>query len=365
MAVDLVQISGTPRERGRQYGEAARDKIDKAVEWYAHSFAQKAGLPWASVTEQTQGWVPLIEAYHPEILDEVRGIAEGANRTFHEILALNGRGEMHNGNPFAASEEECSSFAVLAEASGDGRVYCGQNWDWQCATAETVMMLRIEQPGKPTIIMQVEAGQVGRQGANSAGIALNANGLGPRFGTGLGVPGPFVRRKALDSWNMHDALDAVFHVRQGFSTNILLTHRDGFAIDIETTPGRHHWMYPDDGVLVHGNHFEAFVPEQINDSYKPFAVDSLYRVQRIRQGLRAVRDTTEPAKVRAVIRDTMSDHFGWPESVCNHPNPNKPDTDRYQTVASSLVDLTSGDYWLTSGNPCENGYDLIPVNLYS
>jgi isopenicillin-N N-acyltransferase-like protein len=364
MAIDLVEVSGAPRERGRQHGEAAREKIEKAVDWYTHSFQQRIGMSWTAIAEQTEAWVPLIEAYHTEILDEVRGIAEGANRTFHEILALNGRGELHSGNPFTAVDEECSSFAVLPEASGDGHVYCGQNWDWQCATAETVMMLRIEQPGKPTIIMQVEAGQVGRQGANSAGIALNANGLGPRFGSGLGVPGPFVRRKALDSWNMNDALEAVFDAPQAFSTNILLTHRDGFAIDLETTPGRHHWMYPDAGILVHGNHFEAFIPEQINGSYKPFSVDSLYRVYRIRQGLQAVRNTTEPGKTRAVIRDAMSDHFGWPDSVCNHPNTGKSPTDQYQTVASNLVDLSSGEYWLASGNPCENDYDLLPVNLY-
>ena len=33
------------------------------------------------------------------------------------------------------------------------------------------------------------------------------------------------------------ALAAVFGVRQSLSSNLLLTHRDGFAIDVETTPG--------------------------------------------------------------------------------------------------------------------------------
>ena len=110
---------------------------------------------------------------------------------------------------------------MLQQANALGRVWAGQNWDLWDAIADTVVVLRIAQPGKPTIICHVEAGQIGRHGANSAGIALNANGLGAGFGTGLGVPGTFVRRKVLESWDMHDALDAIFSVRQSLSSNLL------------------------------------------------------------------------------------------------------------------------------------------------
>ena len=64
-------------------------------------------------------------------------------------------------------------------------------------------MLRVKQEPKPTIVMQVEAGQIGRQGANSAGIGLNGNGLEALFGFKLGVPQPYIRRKILDSTTMH------------------------------------------------------------------------------------------------------------------------------------------------------------------
>jgi isopenicillin-N N-acyltransferase like protein len=33
-------------------------------------------------------------------------------------------------------------------------------------------------------------------------------------------------------------------------------------------------------------------------------------------------------------------------------------------VASSIVDLTTGEYWIAHGNPCENEYELLPWNLY-
>jgi isopenicillin-N N-acyltransferase-like protein len=149
------------------------------------------------------------------------------------------------------------------------------------------------------------------------------------------------------------------------SSNLLLTHRDGFAIDVETTPGRHGWMYPTEGLLVHGNHFQAFVPPQIENTYRPFSVDSLYRVPRVEAGLhRLRRDGGTDEAVSTIVRTTMSDHFGHPDAVCQHADPRRHELDRCATIVSSLVDLTTGTYRLTPGLPCGNSYQQAPWNLY-
>src|SRR6266516_4121852 len=108
------------------------------------------------VRERSPRWVPIIDNYAgSDILDEVRGIAEGARVPFEDILALNGRGELSHGDVFLdESRDACSSFALTSEATGDGHVYCGQNWDWRVGARDTVIMLRVVQPPKPTIIMQ-------------------------------------------------------------------------------------------------------------------------------------------------------------------------------------------------------------------
>jgi isopenicillin-N N-acyltransferase-like protein len=366
--IDTIDISGAdPRQRGRQYGEAAREQIAASVAFYAESITHKTGLAWSDVLDRAAVWVPIMEGYLPQIVPELRGIADGSGRSFAEIVALNSRGELTRGNPFEPQDDDegCTSFAVLPQANALGHTWAGQNWDLWDGVADTLVVLRIAQPGKPTIICHVEAGQVGRHGANSAGIALNANGLGAGFGGGPGVPGALVRRKVLESWDFHDALKAVFDARQSLSSNLLLTHRDGFAIDVETTPGRHGWMYPTDGLLVHGNHFQAFVPPQIENTYRPFSVDSLYRVPRVEAGLhRLRRDGSTDEAVSTIVRTTMSDHFGHPDAVCQHADPRRHELDRYATIASSLVDLTTGSYRLTPGLPCANSYQQAPWNLY-
>src|SRR5437762_1122749 len=364
-ALQTIAVSGTRRELGRQHGEAARTQIRDSIGYYRESFKRMTGLEWSEIRRNAPRWVPPIESYLPGIGDEIRGIGEGAGVAFEEALALNARGELSTHNPFAEEAEEgCSSYAILPQATGDGHVYCGQNWDWRCETAGTVILLRIVQPGKPAIIMQTEAGQVGRHGANSAGIALNANGLGARWGKGIGVPQPIIRRKILESADMQTALRAVFDSRQSLCTNLLVTHKDGFAIDIETTPDRHGWIYPTDGLLVHTNHFIAFVPEQIAASYRPFSVNSLWRLPRLTEALRAAKQAGDSATVRSAIGAALRDHFAYPNSVCKHGDEKTQGTDINQTIASSIVDLTTGEYRLAAGNPCEGEYESLPWNLY-
>jgi len=364
-ALPRIELSGSHRDIGRQHGEAARTQIRDSIAYYRDSFKKITGLEWSEIKHNAGRWLAPIDAYFPGIVDEVRGIAEGAGVAFEEVLALNARGELSTHNPFAEEAEEgCSSYALIPPASGDGHVYCGQNWDWRCETAGTVILLRIAQPGKPTIVMQTEAGQVGRHGANSAGIALNANGLGTRWGKGIGVPQPIIRRKILESADMQTALRAVFDSRQSLCTNLVLTHRDGFAIDLETTPDRHGWMYPTDGLLVHTNHFIAFVPEQVAATYRPFSVNSLWRLPRLTEGLRAAKNAKDSASVRAAIASALRDHFAYPNSVCKHGDEKTQGTDINQTIASSIVDLTTGEYRLAAGNPCEGEYESLPWNLY-
>jgi isopenicillin-N N-acyltransferase-like protein len=117
-------------------------------------------------------------------------------------------------------------------------------------------------------------------------------------------------------------------------------------------------------VLVHTNHFRYFVPKQIEGTYRYFSPDSLYRAERIERVLARAGDAGTGEGMRALIREALSDHFGEPDSVCNHPNARDPWWDRNETVASSIVDLTTGDYWIAHGNPCVNEYELLPWNLY-
>lgn len=378
--IRVLEVSGSPRERGRQYGEGARDLIALAIEYYSEALGAQTGLSWARITDSVSQWLPISEQLAPHLVEEMRGIAEGAGVAFSEILALNVRGEFvydhrasaedvpPNGEPRDEERDAvdgCTSFFLTGAASGTGHTLVGQNWDWRTLTAATTLVLRVKQDPLPTLIMQVEAGQVGRHGANSAGVALNANGLGGSFGNEIGLPQTLIRRLVLDRADLASALKTLVKIRPHIASNALLAHRSGFGIDLETTPHGVDWIYPDErGVIAHTNHFQASVPPQLAGRYRPVSADSLLRLPRVRAGLARVAEARDEAGSLELVRAAMSDHLGYPEGVCTHPDPASPGLKQWSTLLSSCVDLTSGEYRIAPGFPCETEYELVPWNLY-
>lgn len=378
--IRMIEISGSPRERGRQHGEAAADLIAASINYYTEALTQQTGMSWAAITDSVSQWLPISEQFAPHLVEEMRGIAEGAGVEFAEIFTLNVRGEFvynHQGAAARAAAtapeideddrdavDGCTSFFLTGPASGTGHTLVGQNWDWRTRTADTTLIVRVVQHPLPTVIMQVEAGQVGRHGANSAGIALNANGLGGSFGTDIGLPQTLIRRLVLDQADIAAALKILVKTRPHIASNALLAHRSGFGIDLETTPGGVDWIYPEEGIIAHTNHFQASVPPQLAGNYRPVSADSLLRLPRVEAGLARVATATTAPDSYDLVRSAMSDHVGYPEGVCTHPHPDSPSVKQWSTLLSSCVDLTTGEYRVAKGFPCETEYEVLPWNLY-
>ncbi|MDV6277791.1 C45 family peptidase [Rhodococcus erythropolis] len=377
LSIRTVEVTGNAYERGHAYGSATGDLIDDAIAYYQDAFHVQTGMRWNEVKDQAASWLRLCEQHAPDLVTELRGVADGASRDVLELMALNARGEIiydagsRLASPYPAIEEDerestdgCTSFVLTDGASGDGHMYVGQNWDWRAATQKTLVALRIVQDPLPTVIMQVEAGQIGRHGVNSAGIALNANGLGGRFDSTIGLPQTFIRRMVLNQSELPDALNVLARTTPHIAGNAVLSHSSGFSVDLEITPHGIDWIYPEDGLLVHGNHFQGRIPPQLAGRYRPVSVDSLFRVPQATKGLAAVRYAEDRPKALAQVRAAMSDHLGYPESVCTHPDERRPKVRQWATVLSSCVDLTTGDYFVTNGTPCNHEYEQLPWNAF-
>src|SRR5262249_39772507 len=89
----IIDVAGTPRERGRRYGTLARVRIARSIVNYARLFAW-CGLAWEEVRRRAVGYRDEIRKIAPDLADEIAGIAEGAGASEAEILALNARTEI-------------------------------------------------------------------------------------------------------------------------------------------------------------------------------------------------------------------------------------------------------------------------------
>ncbi|TIP97213.1 MAG: acyl-CoA--6-aminopenicillanic acid acyltransferase, partial [Mesorhizobium sp.] len=69
----------------------------------------------------------------------------------------------------------CTGAVILPEATRNGRLIHGQNWDWKAECAETSVVLRIRRTDGPDLLTFTEAGGLARSGFNAAGIGITAN----------------------------------------------------------------------------------------------------------------------------------------------------------------------------------------------
>ena len=348
----LIKVSGEPFERGRQYGEQTANLIQFNLEGYWRLFKHDTGLDRATVLYQARQYAEPIKGYAPHLLNEMRGIAEGAGVSLEEILALNCRTEILSLGAIPL-HQECTALFVAPETTGDGHTIVAQNWDWSDVLRGGTVLLRIEQPGQPTVLTLTEAGMVGKIGLNSAGVGVCTNFLRHDHRR-VGVPFHVLLREALNAPRLGLAVAAIYRDVRADSGNYLLAHADGEAVCLEATPSDVDFFHPEDGLLAHTNHFLS--PRlQVGDRGILESDNTLVRYGRAIRLLRAQAGQVTVETLKSILRD----HFNHPKAICRHPDPGQPEIERSATLASMIVDLTAGEMHVTVGEPCQAEYYTI------
>ena len=85
---------GTPYQMGFQYGAQAKAEIRGGIADYRTLFAQTSTMSWDEIAQYALSYAPIVKSVYPELIDEVRGIADGAGVSFADVMVLNTRYEI-------------------------------------------------------------------------------------------------------------------------------------------------------------------------------------------------------------------------------------------------------------------------------
>lgn len=341
----FVSVSGTPEARGRSYGQQAAARVRKSAAMYGQTLVD-LGYDAMARTELIAHFAREIEAFAPHYLEEMRGIAAGADVPFEDIVMVNARTEVvakARAEKKKAAELEpgdgCTGALILPTRSANGNLIHGQNWDWRAECAETAIVLRVRSDNGPDILTFVEAGGLARSGLNSAGVSITANYLeSDRDFRQLGVPLSLIRRKVLEQQHFALAIKAVATTAKSCSNNIMLGMAAGFGVDYECTTDEAFPIYPgSDHLIVHANHWVSEVAlSKLRDTGRASTPESAYRDWRVRRLLNEKTDLT-----REDLKRALFDDFGAPYSVCRPPRPGSHDN-LSATVAMVVMEPAVG-----------------------
>lgn len=346
MDVLNIEISGSPYERGVEYGQKARKQIDICISNYEQYIFHDTGMDWSTACRVAKVYLPKIEAFDKDYIAEMRGIADGSGHSFEEILAINCRSELRAMSGLVPAE--CTTLAVLPSASANGHTYTAQNWDNQRLQRDCMVIVKIHQENKPTVMLFTEAGFIGGKGINSEGVSLLLNALFLGYERDA-VPLHIKMRGALDSTNISSAYSRAAYGATGTGGNLMLGC-DGAAISEELALHAVDGLLPHHGVLAHTNHVLSPRLQGITDLFRTNG-SSFLRLCRAKELLESEKSIT-----LEYLKRVLSDHVSSPLGICTHPIASEPDWKQYCTNYSLIFDNTEKTAYFCAGNPCEGTY---------
>jgi isopenicillin-N N-acyltransferase-like protein len=360
------EVSGLPRDMGRAVGEAFRDTIRAFAAVAVERVNKTTPVSRAAALRVAESTLPLAEAYAPDAVEELRGVAEGAGLLLVEVALLQCRNQLLA--EATGPREGCTSISFA-------RPYCetsllGQNWDADPALDDFTIVLTRRPTGKPAFTTLTQAGMIAYIGIAETGLGICLNALpaptraapagrfDPPLAGAWGVPHYYTVRAIYESRSLDEAAEAVRRATRAIPASLMMCTPQGPA-NLEVTVDEVRVLdWFESGFGLHTNHccHPALVP--INADF-PELIQSHDRFARV-QAL--VADRPGPLSRAAgigLMQSILRDKDGFPTSICRHVNDRHPQHGFWESVFSVIIDPAAKEMWITRGPP-----DTAPYERY-
>jgi isopenicillin-N N-acyltransferase like protein len=342
----LVEVCGSSYEMGYQHGVQASGLIRRTIGW----IGRLTGLSLDELSRNALAFLPILQAFSPAFVEEVRGLADGAGISFEQALLCQVRGEaarVAGVEPFRPAEG-CTAFAFTGSATADGQPLAGQNQDLQPEFEDLGVLLRVKpDDGRPQALMFTYAGQLGYAGMNEHGLAHFNNVLFD-YKWRLALPRQPLKRVLLEQLTVAECITLLERWRVCSAANAVLSDRGRIA-DIEMRPegiARYHGEHSD--ARLHTNHY---LTPQFADRETHTVPDSPVRLDR----LAALAGAAWGRITAETIKGWLADHAGDPGGICRHG------AHGWHTIAGYIAEPAKGLFHVRRGYGCTGTWKTYEV----
>lgn len=349
----ILEVRGTNHAMGQQIGESIRSKVLHGVENTRAYFSRNISalqLSWDGAVLQALNYMFFASQIYPQYIEEIRGIAEGANMNYADLAVVNA---FECVAVDALHLQKCTSLAAGLSRTG-GTVLVGHNEDWLAEDESNVYFLLAHPEDEPAFIAMSYGGLLPNIGFNEAGIAQSCDSVYPDD-LRIGIPRVIVSRAVLAAQTMDEAIKRTHVSLRAAGYNHLLAHSDGDLFNVEVSASAYQVLTPENDCLAHTNHYLSESMQQL-EMVRPEQEKTDRRYSRIVQLLSQYeRHTTQ------TLQSMLADHENYPDSICQHLPVEDLTSSKSKTIVSLVMDLGEGKMSYSRGNPCSNTYqEIIP-----
>lgn len=334
-----IECQGSPREMGRQYGEAAREGIARNYEY--KNIQSRAAKAARFITAARK----LLTCKLPDILDELDGIAEGSGMPPEAVLYDN------FSDTFGDSwTERCTPVALCRSPAGP---LVGKNNDCPAGEVDRLdFVIRTTRPARGLPMIQLTyAGWIsGLDAVNAQGLGNTHGSVGSTFDkTGprvdIRLQAYHLMRQCSTTGSFTEGLMAASLTGKGFNIIVMDRHGDGRVIEaavplIAVRPTRGDFLYST-------NHY-ATPALAAHDGRSP----AKREISAHRYGYLQWREATTPPADLDGLRQLLASHEPW--APCRHGGAHGS-----HTVWSQICLCKEAAMLVSDGFPCINPYRRI------
>jgi isopenicillin-N N-acyltransferase-like protein len=342
--IPTIRVRGTHRQVGRQIGEQLKPELVRTVEQMHQELPP--GVSWDALMQKGRLCLAHSRAVYPQFIEELEGIAEGADLPFDEVF-LGMCEELWEAAAWQAGapgrSKGCTDFAARGRATVDGSTLLAHTNDLDPETEQDLVILRVQAGDEPEFLAVSPGGLGYSAGFNAAGISMTGNAVSSND-VRPGVPRLLQVRAILAARRLGEAMDACLLPQRASNYNNIIADPHGEIYSMEGSATDCEPIYIEDDILAHANHY-ASPPMRRFEADRNDIGGSVIRHNRAMRLLRENYGQLSPT----VFQRLLADHANYPSSICKHAGESV-------TVFSMIIDLNELRAWIGRGRPCQTTF---------
>lgn len=355
--IQVLELEGSPKERGRIHGDALRPLILEVLERYKYLLRLNLNKNPDPIIDDflvNTEFLSATKKWAPQLLEEVEGIAEGAGIDFKEIFTMHlaAHDEKWWFSEDRSKIEHCSSLGCFRE--GDKPALLAQNMDLHQLFEGLEVLLHIKYPDSSLeALVLSHAGFLGECGVNNQPVGICCNSLISHLNNSTkGLPFTFIVRSVLEQPTLEKAVQFINTIQHASSQNYIIGGKDRVVcLECSANKVSQFEIYENARRVYHTNH--PLVNDDLINPTKKRKFRSGTTLPRFKYLESRLYDASKKVTIDT-IKHILSSHFG---PVCLHHNNQPLMAYTFSSVIYSLS--TPPMLYITVGPPCLTKYETF------